>query len=232
MKSRKLTKVISYLLTAAMVVGGISLSPFATVEVRADAPAVKSVNLGTDVLGINVNESNAATVYYGTYPENAAGTQDAPIAWRVIGYLGDGVPFGSGAVLLAAGGVFADQKFDGRNSGYTNHYFDAPSRSSNLKIKMESIADKLTSTEASAISVRTLDDIAGDTVNNAVMWPLSETEAEAIDRNLRRIGSMNSFWWLRSPGIGDTIVNYVDEGGEIVSGGLRCQQSQNGASCF
>ena len=75
MKKKAATKIMSYLLTTAMVVGGLSLSPLATVEVRADA-TTKIVNLRLDnnsIAGIEnpTSGKNGAgawagtTVYYG-----------------------------------------------------------------------------------------------------------------------------------------------------------------------
>ena len=45
MKKKTATKIMSYLLTTAMIVGGLSLSPLTTVEVMAGDPTPKNINL-------------------------------------------------------------------------------------------------------------------------------------------------------------------------------------------
>lgn len=92
-EKQAVNRICSYLLTTAMVVGGLTLSPIDTMEVQ--AATVKNVTLGTQAFSTGVNESTAATVYYGSDGAN-------PIAWRVIGYDGNGVASSSGTATLFA----------------------------------------------------------------------------------------------------------------------------------
>ena len=47
------------------------------------------------------------------------------------------------------------------------------------------------------------DNISGDVVENATLWPLSAKEAGQIDMTTSFIGQEDSIWWLRSPGFSD-----------------------------
>lgn len=124
---KTISKLCSYLLTVALTVGGLTLSPITTVEVQA-AATTKNVNLRLDgdnsiagISGATVNKANAATVYYGKYPDSTVGTVDTPIPWRVIGYGGNGVASSSGtATLLAADNVITGVEFE--SSGSSNNY--------------------------------------------------------------------------------------------------------------
>ncbi len=175
------------------------------------------------ISGTSVNTNSAATIYYGAYPDvtDVAGTPGDPIAWRVIGYNGAGVAQTSGsdtATLLAADAVIHRQKF---REEFNNNY-----SGSNLQTQINSIASGLTQTEGLAVSKRTLavctggagenhdvdhdtgvdgtqhcNGITGDIVTDAVMWPLSTDEANAIgDNNLRKTTDSSTRCWLRSPG--------------------------------
>ena len=83
-----------------------------------------------------------------------------------------------------------------------------------MKEAIDALADKLTAKETDAVEKRTLasgnydeentDGVAGPAVSNAVFWPLSSKEANAVNNDLRVVdpehpGWASSYWWLRSP---------------------------------
>ena len=83
-----------------------------------------------------------------------------------------------------------------------------------MKEAIDALADKLTAKETDAVEKRTLasgnydeentDGVAGPAVSNAVFWPLSSKEANAVKEDLRVVdpehpGWASSYWWLRSP---------------------------------
>ncbi|MFR6298457.1 MAG: InlB B-repeat-containing protein [Acutalibacteraceae bacterium] len=93
--------------------------------------------------------------------------------------------------------------------GASNAYADSA-----LKEAIDALADKLTAKETDAVEKRTLasgnydeentDGVAGPAVSNAVFWPLSSKEANAVNNDLRVVdpehpGWASSYWWLRSP---------------------------------
>lgn len=108
--------------------------------------------------------------------------------------------------LLAAGSM-GEAVFD--NDCSSNEY--APS---DLKTAIDALAGKLTTKENAAVKKRTLtsgshngentDCVAGGQVDNAVFWPLSSKEANAVKEDLRVVDPEHptwatSHWWLRSP---------------------------------
>lgn len=158
----------------------------------------KTIQLGTDALSKNVNTATAPTVYFGQNHENK------PAAWRVIGYDGNGVAAAAGKTTLLAANNMGLSKF-----GASNAYADSA-----LKEAIDALADKLTAKETDAVEKRTLasgnydeentDGVAGSAVSNAVFWPLSSKEANAVNNDLRVVdpehpGWASSYWWLRSP---------------------------------
>lgn len=121
---------MSYVLTAAMVVGGLGLSPLGTVETRAEealevqgaqiAPTVKTINrnVGESIAGIknprngdDVNSWTGTTVYYGNK------------AYYVLDRNGDlnGHSSMDGHMLLFSKGVLEDsgRAFDDTKSDWT-----------------------------------------------------------------------------------------------------------------
>lgn len=83
-----------------------------------------------------------------------------------------------------------------------------------MKEAIDALADKLTAKETDAVEKRTLasgnydeentDGVAGPAVSNAVFWPLSSKEANAVKEDLRVVDPehptwASSYWWLRSP---------------------------------
>ncbi|MBR4434585.1 MAG: BspA family leucine-rich repeat surface protein [Clostridia bacterium] len=170
-----------------------------------------AIQLGTGRLATKVNTAKAATVYFGTY-------NTTPIAWRVIGYDGEGAAGKfDGITLLAAGGLDSSSfAVDASINGYgALHNY--------LRPAVEKIADKLTNAEMLAVQKRTLspghDEMDGDTVYDALMWPLSVGEAERLDQTLRATGSE---WWLRTAGDSIYVAAYVD-----IDGGVNTHYSSN-----
>ena len=158
----------------------------------------KTMQLGTDALNKTVNTASAPIVYFGQNQENK------PAAWRVIGYDGNGVAAAAGKTTLLAANNMGLSKF-----GASNAYAD-----SELKEAIDALAAKLTTEENAAVKKRTLesgsydrantDCVAGSAVSNAVFWPLSSKEANAVNNDLRVVdpehpGWASSYWWLRSP---------------------------------
>ena len=158
----------------------------------------KTIQLGADALNKTVNTASAPIVYFGQNHENK------PAAWRVIGYDGNGVAAAAGKTTLLAANNMGLSKF-----GASNAYAD-----SELKEAIDALAAKLTTEENAAVKKRTLesgsydrantDCVAGSAVSNAVFWPLSSKEANAVNNDLRVVdpehpGWASSYWWLRSP---------------------------------
>ena len=177
----------------------------------------RKVQLGTDALNKTVNTVSAPTVYFGKNQENK------PAAWRVIGYDGSGVAGAQGDMTLLAAGSMGEAVFD--NDCSSNEY--APS---DLKTAIDALAGKLTTKENAVVKKRTLtsgshngentDCVAGGQVDNAVFWPLSSKEANAVKEDLRVVDPEHptwatSHWWLRSPGSHAYYVAVVDPDGSV-----------------
>ena len=103
----------------------------------------KAIQLGTSALNENANTDNAATIYFG---KNGA---DQPTSWLVIGYDGSGVVSTQGDMTLLAASTMGVVKFD--SDGPSNEYV-----TSDLKIAIEALAEKLTAEENAAVNERTL----------------------------------------------------------------------------
>ena len=187
----------------------------------------KTVQLGADALNKTVNTASAPIVYFGQNQENK------PAAWRVIGYDGNGVAAAAGKTTLFA----AD------NMGLTKIGSNAAYADSDLKVAIDALAGKLTAAEMSAVEKRTLesgsydrentDCVDGAAVSNAVFWPLSSKEANAVKSDLRVADSehpdwASSFWWLRSPSELPNAAAYVDGNGNIQYHGLYDFRSEYG----
>ena len=179
----------------------------------------KTIQLGTDALNKTVNTASTPIVYFGQNHENK------PAAWRVIGYDGNGVVAAAGKTTLLAAGNMGLTRF-GPNAAYAE---------SDLKVATDALAGKLTAAETAAVEKRTLasgnydeentDGVAGPAVSNAVFWPLSSKEANAVNNDLRVVDPehpkwASNFWWLRSPGAKDLDVASVDGYGNIDRDGI------------
>ena len=180
----------------------------------------KTIQLGTDALSKNVNTATAPTVYFGQDHENNPG------AWRVIDYDGNGVVAAAGKTTLLAAGNMGLTRF-GPNAAYAE---------SDLKVATDALAGKLTAAETAAVEKRTLasgnydgantDCVAGSAVSNAVFWPLSTKEANAVNRDLRVVDPehpiwASSFWWLRSPSENVYNTAVVNGDGDVITDGYN-----------
>ena len=187
----------------------------------------RTVQLGADALNKTVNTASAPIVYFGQNQENK------PAAWRVIGYDGNGVAAAAGKMTLFA----AD------NMGLTKIGSNAAYADSDLKGAIDALAGKLTAAEMSAVEKRTLesgsydrentDCVDGTAVSNAVFWPLSSKEANAVKSDLRVADPehpdwASSFWWLRSPSELPNAAAYVDGNGNIQYHGMYDFRSEYG----
>ncbi len=188
-------RILSILLPLCMLFCLVPTGVFAEGETATGSAAIQ---LGTDALSKNVNTATAPTVYFGQDHENNPG------AWRVIDYDGNSAAGIAGNMTLLAANNMGLSKF-----GASNAYADSA-----LKEAIDALADKLTAKETDAVEKRTLasgnydeentDGVAGPAVSNAVFWPLSSKEANAVNNDLRVVdpehpGWASSYWWLRSP---------------------------------
>lgn len=188
-------RLLSILLALCMLFCLVPTGVFAEGETATGSAAIQ---LGADALNKTVNTASAPIVYFGQNQENK------PAAWRVIGYDGNGVAGAAGKTTLLAANNMGLSKF-----GASNAYADSA-----LKEAIDALADKLTAKETDAVEKRTLasgnydeentDGVAGPAVSNAVFWPLSSKEANAVNNDLRVVdpehpGWASSYWWLRSP---------------------------------
>ena len=189
----------------------------------------KTIQLGADALNKTVNTASAPIVYFGQNQENK------PAAWRVIGYDGNGVTSAQGDMTLLAAGSMGEAVFD--NDCSSNEY--APS---DLKTAIDALAGKLTTKENAAVKKRTLtsgshngentDCVAGGQVDNAVFWPLSSKEANAVKEDLRVVDPEHptwatSHWWLRSPGSKTFYVAIVSSDGSVQYSGASIRKKNN-----
>ena len=215
-------RILSILLTLCMVLCLVPTSVFAEGEAATGTAAIQFGIDVADVLNKNINTASAATVYFGQDHENN------PVAWRVIGYDGNGVTSSQGDMTLLAAGNMGVVKF--ADTMANNKY--APSH---LKAAIDALAEKLTTVENAVVKKRTLasgsydgentDCVAGEQVDNAVFWPLSTAEASAVNKDLRIVDKehpswASSYWWLRSPGSSD-LAAAVRGVGDVHHGGYN-----------
>lgn len=212
--------VLSALLTVATCITTISQLS----ETVFAAETGKDIQLGAAALSDNVNTSSAATVHYDSNSDT----------WRVIGYGGNGVASSYGTLTLIASGNMEHGVFDS-SFPYSNNY-----SGSNLQSMIATLAGRLSTEEEAVVATRTLaggsanygetgcDDnkISGSDVSDAVMWPLSVDEANAMDSDLRKadpehMGFASSCWWLRSPGNLDHHAALVLDKGDVNHSGIR-----------
>lgn len=218
----KIKKGIALVLSAVLTVATcITTIPQLSVTVFA-AGTGKDIQLGAAALSNNINSPSADTVYY----DNNSDT------WRVIGYGGTDVASSPETLTLIASGNMEHGAFDS-SSPYSNNY-----SGSTLQSMIETLATRLSTEEEAAVAKRTLaggsanwgvtgyDDnkISGSDVSDAVMWPLSVKEANAMNSDLRKAdpehtSSTSSFWWLRSPGYPGDDAADVDGNGDVFDNG-------------
>lgn len=130
--------------------------------------------------------------------------------WYIIGTESEGVTAPAGCyTLFAKNNNFGSTAFraGASNANSTaNHYKD-----SDLQKKMEEIASGFSAGDKANIAARdSLDGIAGDAVNDQLLWPISEAEWNSIDKSLR---AFPADYWTRAYYSGPT-----DAGGVIYNG--------------
>lgn len=180
-----------------------------------------AMQMGASALSTGANTAGAQVLVYGG--QN----------WYVIGYA-DG-----SATLLAK-----------ENNGYTKYDPITLSNAygtSTLRTKVEDMAGAFSGAEQAAITPRKLeggsgnydtdtyddDKISGEAVENALLWPLSVKEANAVNQELRKAdpantGWLSSVWWLRSPGRFDSWMECVHGSGVFYFDGLKVYDPELG----
>ena len=225
------SRICSYLLTAAMVVTGLTLSPITTVEVQA-AATTKNVNLnvgnsiagiGNPTSGTNTSATSWAgtTVYYGNkayYVLDKDGNQGGHSS------MADHMLLLSKGVLEASG-----RNFDTSSSDWSISAIRTALNGSGFY-------DGLTSTEKGAISKTTIS--SGNTRDDYnVGYPSTSTDDHIFLLDLHDVQNTNygfntndgtrqaadpncvGYWWLRSPGYNDERAASVNNNGFVNSVG-------------
>ena len=191
----------------------VSVAPL-TVVVKSP----KTLDADPSALSFSYNTETAQTVWY-------AGRD-----WRVIGYDGEGVASSEGTATLLPTGNVGFVYFN-ENNDEDNTYGN-----SDLKKAIENdVNAAFSDAEQAAIAPRDLlsgsyneyedaDCVAGETVEGALLWPLSTKEALALDGSIRRLAPDErdwaiDYWWLRSPGR-DSDAAYVEGDGNVYALGF------------
>ena len=191
---------MSFVLTAGIIPSGL---PFGIREAFAEG---ENLYLGASVLAQKVNTEDAATVRFGNGGE---------YAWRVVGYNGESpsIPLsegGEGKITLLADETIPPKTCFDDDNAENSHRANNEYKDSLLMKKTNEIADNISAEEKAAVVLRTLensgynDGIAGEKVDDQVLWPLSEREAGALDESIRVVhnedeGNFAYYYWLRSP---------------------------------
>lgn len=189
MFKRVLKMTISTLTMIGMLVTGL---PQTATSAYADGLNVKSVITDTSVLATDVNAAGAQIVSFG----NAY--------WHVIGYGSTGNMANAdanGAITLLCSDIESlDDAVFGSDAQYGN--------STQLRERFDEDYDAFSAVEKTMVKPRTLlggsgsyDDnkIAGETVTDEKLWPLSVAEAQDLPDGIRKLSETFS-WWLRTPG--------------------------------
>ena len=187
-------KLAAVLLAVAMVVTFVPVLGTSTTY-ASEGPM--RLTFGPSALMRSCNVIDAFIVRYG---------DNGNYAWRVIGYDVNGAwsSDNEGKLTLLSADTMGETKFSDSNC---NEY-----GKSLLKVKIDEIASHLSEGEQSAVVKRTLlsgeynhqvptevDCISGETVADAIMWPLSIKEVGGVNGTLRTNVSVTD-WWLRSQG--------------------------------
>lgn len=237
MRNKKVTKIMSYLLTTAMIVGGLSLSPLATVEVMA-APDVKNINLnvGNSIAGIANPTSTTGAPDYWTGSKVYMGNK----LWRVLdptkastgasGYafllseeiLWERKPYHSRREII----TWADCQLrkDLNGTLYTTIFSTASERNAVAALEIENLDRKTPGSPE-----RTVDGGA-DTVDKLFLLSLDEAKNENYGfANDRTRASANGdpysgkIGWLRSPGTNGLQAAGVFPDGSIMDAGYTVE---------
>ena len=205
--SMKLKNILSALLSLALMIG---LLPGMSLTVKADDVTSESA---AEILKPTVNNEGVVTeakiLFFARKP------------WYVIASGEIGVPFDTDTVskengqttivLLAVESEDWDNvKFSENGSlDYSTSVlkatidgYDIENSLTNNDSWMKDLIAKrsLTGGASSGEEWQTIDKICGDTVTEAILWPLSANEASKIDESILKYGDNNRDWWLRSRG--------------------------------
>lgn len=232
---KTISKLCSYLLTAAMVVTGLTLSPMTTVKVQA-AATTKNVNLNTGsgtIAGIKKGQDALGSKIY-------FGSERTPILWRVMSTDKPATDATGTVTLLADGAVdtraydpYAHYKWSGSDicawlNGGTRSVSDGSgnsdySTSGFLPTQFTDVEKAAMESEYSNIVEQGYKSSDTYTPNQTVVLP-SVTEADSwfsSDNNRK----LSDWWRLRSPGSENFCAAYVDENGSVNSGGRDVDSS-------
>ena len=218
LNKKALRKMCSVLLSVAVT---ITMLPQVSMTAHA-ASGDPAMNLGAGILKTKVNTGEAQTVHM------------ADNTWRVMGYGGEGVASSADTLaLISSGNLKTKIKFrSDYEASDANHY-----SKSNLKTEVDAVANTFSQGEKAGIAARTLasgtfhytepaDCVAGDPVENALLWPLSTKEASAMSNSLRMVNHLDQHnpintWWLRSPGNQISWAAFVIGSGTVQRMGTR-----------
>ena len=165
----------------------------------------------------------------------------------MIGYDGEGnsVAAKDGAITLLHQGVGEHTKYNEMDkwNGYPYYAYSG----SMLQQHIESwlyVGEraKLSEKEQEAILPRTLEGVEadfgdddydpnkiyGDTVEGALLWPLSVAEAEKVPESARAVAGGSVFWWLRTPGETQEDAECLGAEGSILFSGYAVTQMDVG----
>ncbi len=152
-------------------------------------PSEPTVKGDVSALVAGMNTADAKTVYFGQgstyhYPENP---EVAPLAWKVVGYNGEGVASKPGTMTLMADEIFfydlyVDRNYDygGTTSGREKHPYGV----SNAHKRLTEIAGTFSNAEKNAIYERALFDTL-QAAYDAKLWMPSESEVYQLHESIR-----------------------------------------------
>ena len=197
----------------------------AAVAATAQIALAKGVQIGPDALKTNANTADAGIVHFGGHEWFVIAHDGKDGGGDAIQYTPDGTEtpvdlYPEGTATLLATHTSATGQF---NASYTGN---ADYESSDLKANNEGILDGFSDVERTAVDSRTLEGgcgtyggegydsnkIQGNSVTNAMLWPLSVAEAVAMDDDLRNAVAHDPYhdsWWLRTPGMNTENAAYV-----------------------
>ena len=236
LKSKVVAKVMSYVLTATMLIGGLTLSPLATVEVKAGDPTTKNINLNVENSGVysiagltQGQDKNGSQIYYAS--------QGTPIAWHAMASASQAGKVTTSMTLLADDVVENPTKSDPQKAMIYDIYSYVWDTSelctwlNNTDLTNGFLGNRFTTAEQSAIN-----NYAG--TGRKIAIPTKEEVQDTsnwftTDEN-RKVASVTvvdkpSFWWLRSPGFNHSYAADVDSHGTVDSNGFGVNQQEGSA---
>jgi len=203
-KSGKFRRVVSIVLTLLLALSLFSVSA---------VPASADVSMQASTPAFTVNTYYATTVGFG-------GKE-----WRVIGHDGTGVVSASNTLTLLAKTSFGTVAFSDGNNEYSG---------STLQTAMDSAYGGISNTKekdlviprdlAGGAANNAKDGMSGANVTGAGFWPLSVSEANSVNSELR---GLQSDWWLRSPGYYSVNAAIVENNGIIYTNGYSVDSSES-----